>query len=161
MRLMAPFALIIGIQALPAYAACEAGKPTQNPSSQYVVNGATVYDTESHLTWQRCSAGQLWQEGQGCVGTVKGLPRLQAELLEEDGWRLPTIDELATLVSPTCTRPATNEDVFPGMDLHSLNYWSKTAPREAFLNYVNFETGRVSTDADEEPYAVRLVRSGP
>ncbi len=46
-RLMALFALILGIQALPAYAACEAGKPTQKPNSQYVVKGATVYDTKA------------------------------------------------------------------------------------------------------------------
>ena len=156
-----PIVAFLGLQTALAHAACDAHKANANPTSRYVLKAGTAFDKKSKLTWQRCSVGQTWQEGKGCIGTVKGLPRLQAELLEEDGWRLPTVDELATLVSPTCTRPSINEEVFPGMDVGSLYYWSKTVPREAYLNYVNFETGAVSADSDGEHYAVRLVRSGP
>jgi hypothetical protein len=120
-----------------------------------------VFDKKTHLTWQRCSVGQAWQDGRGCIGTVQGLTLLQAELLETSGWRLPTIEELETLVSSNCTRPAINEEVFPGMDVQHLYYWSKTSPREALLDYLNFETGTVSADGDQEPYSVRLVRGGP
>ena len=119
-----------------------------------------AFDKVTGLTWQRCSAGQSWQNGKGCIGTVQGLAVLQAELLEVNGWRLPTIEELKTLVSPNCTRPAINEEVFPGMDVQSLYYWSKTSPRASSFDYLNFETGTVSADGDQEPYSVRLVHSG-
>jgi Protein of unknown function (DUF1566) len=160
MRYIPAVALLCLLPAL-THAACDPGKPDSRPTSQYVLKGGTAFDKRTHLTWQRCSAGQSWQDGKGCVGAVQGLTRLQAELLEKDGWRLPTIEELETLVSPSCTHPAINEVVFPGMDLQSLYYWSKTSPRPASLDYLNFETGTVSADGDDEPYSVRLVRSGP
>lgn len=143
------------------HAACAPGQPSAHPTRQYLLRGGTVFDTRTQLTWQRCSVGQAWQDSKGCVGAVQGLTLLQAQLLEKDGWRLPTIDELKSLVARNCTHPAINEQVFPGMDVQNLYYWSKTSPREAELYYLNFETGTVSADGDEEPYSVRLVRSGP
>jgi len=156
-----PLLVLLCVQTAIGYAACDPGKPTVHPTSQYLLKGETAFDRKTRLTWQRCSVGQIWHEGKGCVGTVQGLTRLQAELLEKNGWRLPTIEELETLVSPNCSRPAINEEVFPDMDVRSLYYWSRTSPREAALNYLNFETGTVSADGDDEPYSVRLVRSGP
>lgn len=150
---------LLCLQPALAHAACAPGKANAHPTSQYILKGGTAFDTKTKLTWQRCSVGQTWQDGKGCVGSVQGLTLLQAKLLEKDGWRLPTIEELETLVSLNCTRPAINEQVFPGMDVESLYYWSKTSPREASLYYLNFETGTVSADGDQEPYSVRLVRS--
>ncbi len=155
-----PVLILLCLQAALAYSACAPGKPDAHPTSRYILRGGTAFDTRTRLTWQRCSVGQTWQGGKGCVGAVQGLTLLQAQLLEKDGWRLPTIEELKTLVSPSCSRPAINEEVFPGMDIQSLYYWSNTSPREASLYYLNFETGAVSADGDEEPYSVRLVRSG-
>ncbi len=149
------------LQTALVHAACHPGTPDSHPTSRYVLKGATAFDKKTKLTWQRCSVGQTWQEGMGCLGAVQGLTLLQAKLLEQDGWRLPTIEELKTLVSPNCARPAINDEVFPGMDVQNLYYWSSTSPREAELDYLNFEAGTVSADGDEEPYSVRLVRSSP
>jgi hypothetical protein len=151
---------LVGLQPALARAACAPGQAQAHPTRQYVLKGGTAFDTKTRLTWQRCSAGQHWQDGKGCVGMVQGLTLLQAELLENDGWRLPTIEELETLVAPNCTHPAINQEVFPGMDVQSLYYWSRTSPRDGELDYLNFATGTVSSDSDEEPYSVRLVRSG-
>ena len=142
------------------HGACDPKRPNARPLKQYVLRGGTAFDRKTGLTWQRCSVGQTWEDGKGCDGAVKGTTRLQAELLEHDGWRLPSIEELKTLVSTTCSRPSINETVFPGMDVRQLYYWSRTSPREASLYYLNFDNGTVSADGDEEPYSVRLVRTG-
>ena len=156
-----PVVAVLCMHAALAYGVCVSDGPDTHPTSQYILKGGTAFDKKTHLTWERCSVGQTWQDGKGCVGTVQGLTRLQAELLEQNGWRLPTIEELETLVSRNCTHPAINEEVFPGMDAQSLYYWSKTSSREASLDYLNFATGTVSADSDEEPFSVRLVHSGP
>ena len=154
-----PVVALLCLQTAFAHAACDPGKPAAHPTRQYILKGGLAFDKKTKLTWQRCSVGQSWQDGKGCIGTVQGLTLLQAELLETDGWRLPTIDELETLVDPSCDHPAINQEVFPGMDVQRLYYWSKTPPREAELSYLNFETGTVSADSDQEPYSVRLVSS--
>jgi hypothetical protein len=35
------------------------------------MNGDTVYDKSSDLTWTRCSYGRQWTENGGCAGSVK------------------------------------------------------------------------------------------
>jgi len=152
--------LFVVMQAATAHAACDASQPNQKPIGQYVLRGGTAHDTQTKLTWQRCSVGQSWKEGEGCIGAVKPSTVLSARQLEVDGWRLPTRDELATLVSPTCSKPAINEEAFPNMDLTHLHYWTSTANGDSYAAYVNFNTGMSSFDANDEPYAVRLVRDG-
>jgi hypothetical protein len=161
-RRAAHYLVIAALLCLPtmrAHAACRAGKLDSHPTSRYVLKGAKAFDKKTKLTWQRCSVGQSWRDDKGCVGEIQGLTLLQAKLLEQDGWRLPTIEELKSLVSPNCSRPSINDTVFPGMDVQNLYYWSSTSPRESELDYLNFEAGTVSADGDEEPYSVRLVRS--
>ncbi len=153
-------AVVLGLQTASAFAACDTSKPNQKPTSGYVLKGATAFDKATNLTWQRCSVGQTW-DGKGCAGAVKGVPWLDGQALAENGWRIPTIDELKTLVSPTCAKPAINEDVFPGIDKDSYYYWSMTEPRENSVSYLDFATGSVSADAPAEPYSVRFVRTGP
>jgi hypothetical protein len=159
MKFAVTAAVFFSLPATLASAACDPGEPTKKPTSQYVIQGATVYDKASNLTWQRCSVGQTWKDGAGCIGDVKVFPWAQTKALEHDGWRLPTEAEIETLVSPTCSKPAINEEVFPNMHLGELHYWSGTG-EGAYASYANFSNGLVSTDAADEPYAVRLVRSG-
>jgi hypothetical protein len=160
MRAALAVSLCVVMQAAAAHAACDASQPSQKPASQYILKGDIAQDKQTRLTWRRCSVGQSWKDGEGCLGAVKPLTVLSAKQLEVDGWRLPTRDELATLVSPTCSKPAINEDVFPDMDAAHLHYWSSTANGDSYAAYVNFATGMSSFDANDEPYAVRLVRDG-
>ena len=65
-------AILVGVAAAtPVLAACDPAKPSLTPSSRYVVRGGEVYDTTTNLTWSRCSVGQRWRDGKGCVGAVK------------------------------------------------------------------------------------------
>jgi len=65
---------------------------------RYLINNdGTVTDIHTKLTWQRCSVGQIWT-GETCAGDFIGFTWDQAMQLAKDGWRLPTVDELDTLV---------------------------------------------------------------
>ena len=144
--------LIMGCAATPA------------ANSRYVIKGDTVYDTKTDLTWQRCSIGQRWVDGTGCVGEVKKFTYDDAQRQGDATWRVPTKDELATLIdygrAGRKQRPAIDELAFP--NTLAWGYWTST-PYDAtggwlvhFDNGNSFYDGYYSSNID----AVRLVRGG-
>jgi len=94
------------------------------------------------------------------MGAVRPLTWGEATQAQSGGWRLPTRDELASLVSTACQGPAIDSAAFPGTEADTLNYWSSTEVSDSSAYYVNFANGVASVDALDEPYAVRLVRGG-
>ncbi len=144
--------------ATPVWAECDEIRPTI-PTSRYVISGDEVHDTQSDLTWQRCSAGQSWTDGEGCVGEIQKLSWDQAKELAKDGWRLPTKDELITLISKACT-PSVNPDAFPNMDKTKLWYWSSDEMEPDLAGLVYFDGGATFNGYRTSANAVRLVRSG-
>lgn len=120
-----------------------------------VYNNGTAKDTKTGLTWQRCTYGETWN-GSGCSGTPKAMTWDEAMQFNKNGWRLPTIDELGTIVycssgqpegiypgrlagSEACEgnyrRPTINTTVFPmnrshfygdGKEWWNANYWSSS-----------------------------------
>ena len=74
-----------------------------NPQTSEELMGlaSQFYDAKTHLIWQRCCVGQQWVNGK-----VIGYPQLlswdevQKILAQESdkGWRLPTFEELKTLI---------------------------------------------------------------
>ncbi len=142
-----------------ASASCDPTQPSQTPNSRYRIQGGEVYDSKTHLTWQRCSFGQRWKEGLGCVGVIRQIVWQEAMNQATGGWRLPTVDELKTLIAPTCTNPAINEEAFPDMELDKLWYWTSTDTGSAVW-YVAFGTGTVHNADRTDMNAVRLVRTG-
>lgn len=59
--------------------------------------GSEVRDTKTDLVWARCSVGLRW-EGSKCSGKPKKVGWETARNLEGNGWRLPTIIELDSLI---------------------------------------------------------------
>ncbi|MGE4063407.1 MAG: DUF1566 domain-containing protein [Rhodospirillaceae bacterium] len=149
--------------AAPATAACDPAKPVEKPTDQYEIQGNRVYDKKSRLTWQRCSVGQTLNAngggGQICDGPVTAFSMAEAALYAEEGWRIPTQNELATLVSPSCFDPAINEEVFPNMDPDVLGYWSRTFDKQKRVWYINFVDGSFRTYSGTTlRHALRLVK---
>src|SRR2546423_8187735 len=101
---------LVMVLSTPGFAQCHSA---QLPA-RYEPRGGTVYDKETKLTWQRCSVGQQWKEGQGCVGDVALLTWEEANKLG-GGWRLPSKDELQDLVFQNCPngQRSVNDEVFP------------------------------------------------
>ena len=121
------------------------------------MKGGEVFDSRTKLRWQRCSVGQRWKEGLGCVGVILQMSFKGAALRATAGWRLPTRDELASLVASHCTNPAINEDVFPDMELPKLSYWTSTDSGGSVL-YVDFADGTVHPSGPTDLDSVRLVK---
>jgi hypothetical protein len=142
--------------ALPAHAACDGSQAPS--SSRYAVKGAEVYDKNNDLTWMRCSMGQRWDEVAGCIGDPKIFNHYDANEDWSDGWRLPTLDELKTLVAKGCKDPAIDEEVFPD----TPSEWFHTGTKiGGYCWYVIFSDGRAERDFScNSGTHVRLVRSG-
>ena len=151
----------------PALAVCNANLPTSTPTARYVVNAGEALDTETKLTWRRCSVGQVWIDD-GCDGAVEALTFEDAQTRGASGWRVPTKDELGTLFSPTCKNPAVNDEVFPDMALDKLVYWTATEKDDKQAWYVYFDGGHTLSYKNyfgifdrTNTLAVRLVKSAP
>ncbi len=143
--------------ALPAAADCDPHKPNLTPMSRYVINGGEVYDKTTNLTWQRCAVGQQWKEGEGCAGPAQQMTWDEAMRQANKPWRVPTKDELWTLVSPACKSPSLNGKAF--LD-NNFWYWTSTESGAVEAWFVNFTVGYTSYINRTAPFAVRLVRDG-
>jgi hypothetical protein len=128
------------------------------PTTRYEVKGGEVYDKETNLTWQRCSVGQEWKEGAGCVGEIRELSRAEARKVPGN-WRLPTKEELDSLLSDACLR-SVNAEVFPGVQLQHSTYWSSSETAPGLTWTVNLTSGAEFNALQSSSNAVKLVRTG-
>ncbi|MCI5179142.1 MAG: DUF1566 domain-containing protein [Candidatus Electrothrix sp. AW3_4] len=140
----------------------------------------TITDTETGLMWKRCSeglSGVNCEEGEAKKykwnDAVQRFKNIQYAGYSD--WRLPTIDELKTLVycsngvkdtkngkcNDSSKKPTINQQAFP--NTLSYPYWSGS-PDALLSDYawgVNFHNGFSSFDNRYgDSYAVRLVRGG-
>jgi len=99
-------------------------------------------DTRTGLEWSRTLGETSWSD---------------AQLLIPEGWRLPTITELFSVVDNTRSGPATE---LP--NTQSSSYWSATSyvPVPDFAWLVGFYDGFVSNGFKFSLNAVRAVRGG-
>jgi hypothetical protein len=142
----------------------------------------TLSDPQTGLTWMRCSLGQTW-DGKTCRGD--GIPMTWKDALEQSGdgfagyddWRLPTVDELKTIVycstsqpkawnetgtkcQGSFTRPTIDVSLFPGTP--SGGFWSSSphVDDSSHAWYVGFGGGVVYSYVRDGQFYARLVRGG-
>jgi len=116
-------------------------------SERYRITGHTVLDTHTRLEWQAKQSGPM---------TWDAAMKYSAEL--GDGWRLPTVEELETLVDRSRVDPAS---AFPGMP--SEWFWSSSsyAGGSSIAWGVTFSYGYVYGTGKASSNFVRCVRGGP
>lgn len=143
-------------------------RPT-TPSSDFVVVGEVedgiVRHLRSGLEWRRCPAGRLFSaETGGCSGSNSRnwQAALQQAHEKAGGWRMPSINELSSIVEECASGPAVNQVVFPGIT--DTSFWSSTtAPDDAARALViNFSTGSdfsLLSKTSSAPFM--LVRDAP
>ena len=157
-------------------------------ADRYRDNGdGTVTDVQTKLQWMRCSLGQTWRNGT-CVGkaeTYNWQAALDAaDALNRQGgyagyrdWRVPTIEELRTLVYCSSGQPKTWNDTgklceggYQGPTLYQpafpntlpRGFWSasKGGFSADFARFVEFGFGNDNSGYAGGKIAVRLVRGG-
>ncbi|OIN94164.1 MAG: hypothetical protein AUJ20_01580 [Comamonadaceae bacterium CG1_02_60_18] len=134
------------------------------PDADYIDQGdGTVLHTPTGLTWQRCAQGQSWINGT-CSGTLSpsNWATASASINTYAGhadWRLPTEEELASLVDYSRFAPAINATMFPHLPITAL-FWSSTPLTAQASWYLNFKAGNVNTNTNFSGLYVRWVRGG-
>ena len=105
------------------------------PSRDFVdVGGGVVQHERTGLQWSRCAIGQTWNAG-SCddAATVfywdeaqEAVDQLNAsgELAGWSDWRLPTVEELRSIVEECRETPAINTEIFP--DTPWSGFWTAT-----------------------------------
>lgn len=143
---------------------CRSDLTAVTPTARFVNNGdGTITDSATELTWKRCSeglSGDACENGPALTYTWPEALKLAASstFAGQKEWRLPTVQELDSIVEYKCTMPAVNAEIFPATSIS--NYWSIT-PFAGYPNgswNVNFNDGSHESCSRNWNLYVRLVR---
>lgn len=163
--------LVRGGPAVPATAAdiadaagsCLAGLTESTPSGEFtaIADGSIVRHVATGLEWQRCALGQRWDNGT-CRGSSATFTWQQAlvEADARDGWRLPNVKELRSIVERCHVAPAINQQVFPNAPAAAFMTSSPSAGNPDRTWVIHFLSGNDNLITRTSPAQVRLVRDG-
>ena len=123
------------------------------PAGKFAIDGDTVVDTRTDLTWQRLppNAAYTWAEAKAYCESLD---------LEGSEWRLPTIKELMTIVDETRSAPAIDGAAFP--DTTNDYAWtsSPVAGAESDAWAVSFRFGFDGSFGSTTKQHARCVHAG-
>lgn len=160
------YSSIMGLLSSPTASAQSCSSlPPSTPAPRFIRNGnGTVSDQQTGLMWKQCLEGQ---RGVNCMGqpnfmswdTAKHVAGQlsHSRFAGYSDWRLPTVQELETIVEKQCQAPAINLQIFPHSP--SQGVWSVS---EANYNAwsMDFGQGRAFPAFKAGGKNVRLVRNG-
>jgi hypothetical protein len=154
--------LILGIASI-FISTCICHSALANERFTVSSNGNEVTDTTTGLIWRSCSEGQIW-EANRCLGKAKefnykeSMAHAQSRASKQIAWRIPTIEELTTLVNKGSKPAILDAQIFP--DTVANRYWSST-PHETEATQamiVHFKDGHIFKYHRNNKAHVRLVR---
>ncbi len=123
--------------------------------ARYVVEGETVRDATTGLTWSRENIGGkrlTWADAKAACEALK--------IGGHSDWRLPTVQELLTLVDYSRINPAIDVDAFR-CEAHW--YWTSTpygGSPAVYAWVVGFSSGYSCWNGQDCEIHVRAVRAG-
>lgn len=118
--------------------------------SEFKSTEAIVVDSKNGLVWQKKddSDTYTWQEAKDYCGSLR--------LAGCSGWRMPTIEELKTLIdTSSSTYPFINKEAFPSSN---FRYWTSTEYDTEFAWAVFFDTGLSDWNYKVSYHYIRCVR---
>ncbi len=123
-----------------------AAEPVCYPPSRFTMSANEVYDAKTKLTWQRelASTTKTREEAFAYCAALG------------QGFRLPSVKELVTIIDHTQTSPAINSEVFLGS---TGGFWTSTAlPGSSSYWYVYVYEGIPYHVGGSVKFQVRCVR---
>jgi len=132
----------------------------------------TIDDSMTGLMWKTCPEGYVYSGG-ACTagskitfaGATEVVTQLNAANTEKaagySNWRVPTKNELASIVSRACT--GTTIDAKFGLGTGNLNFVTATLDADAPTTRVwgiNFDDGSIGPNQLADSFRLRLVRAG-
>lgn len=154
---------------------CYSSVYQNTPAERFIVSEDIATDLRTGLVWQRCVAGQEWNtETKSCDGSA--VTKSWKNALEDapEGWRLPNIKELISILDHSCSYPAINTTIFSlakeaSSTLGNAKLWSSTANRVSNFSmwgdvdtnswYFNFDLGEPLVGSKNNTYYVRYVKN--
>ncbi|MCR4321310.1 MAG: DUF1566 domain-containing protein [Candidatus Brocadiaceae bacterium] len=123
---------------------------------QLVLGNAAVLDKETGLVWEKSpdTTTRTW--------TNAVYYAYNKNVGGRGGWRLPTVEELRSLIDPTQSSPALPSG-HPFTNVQSNGYWSATTNASSYLNawHVLFSDGNVGNGfKNNDVFYVWCVRGG-
>lgn len=122
-------------------------------STQFKINkNGTVTDTVTQFMWQQVDDGieRNWAQATSYCENLN--------LGEHGGWRLPTTEQLKTIIDTTRENPSIDTTYFP--NAKSACYWSCAMDGKVRSNawVIDFHNGYMTSDFKTNKYYVRCVR---
>jgi hypothetical protein len=160
---------LTGSYSVSAEPSCDPQREASTPTSQFRVDREqTVSDKKTNLMWQRCLHGQRYNNGhcQGDAETLTWQESLDStKTVEHAGytdWRLPSREEIVSIVEKRCKMPAINLTAFP--DTPSGWQWTSSyiGFHPALHNTawaITFRAGNVNKYMKIRKLPIRLVRT--
>tara|TARA_Y100001956_G_scaffold75708_1_gene83917 strand:+ start:2329 stop:2841 length:513 start_codon:yes stop_codon:yes gene_type:complete len=146
---------------------CVDNQPASQADGQFIDrHDGTVLDVATNLLWQKCNVGESYDvETNTCSGTPTSFASwdlaLQSDQVGIDGFRLPNIKELGSIVDYRCAQPAINLTYFPTTT--NTPYWTNT-PDTSGINstysalIIDFTEGQEVTANNSGLMLLRLVK---
>ena len=135
-------------------------------SSSYVLRGDEAIDPERGLVWKRCAVGMLWDaKAQTCSGETYSLSLHDARdfaTKEGDGWRVPSGQELETVLVETCGELDVDAVAFPAIAAadfgEGAKFWTSTEAIPGMFYFFDFTNGFVDMHSTGFRLSVLLVK---
>ncbi len=139
---------------------------SRSKQCKFIVQNGIATDTETGLIWLRFAYGQTWLNNTA-VGKAKEVcwedAFHNAEQFNQQGgyadyasWRLPTVNELKTLIDKTKKSNCIDTDIFPNNS--GSFFWSSTPSSPSNAWFVLFNHGEAGSIFKNSRCAIRFVR---
>ena len=115
----------------------------------FALQGDEATSREHGLTWKRCAIGMQWDAGAGaCSGAARDLglnEAIEYAARQGDGWRVPTGQELETLILDTCEGPKIDSVAFPDIAATDFGdgalFWTSSEAMPDMFYFFDFTNG--------------------